>query len=90
MDSDINVLQSRKIHFKKSSCDERLNEFCTYLMNQLPVDTIYLLPTFIICNVLNTAMLAEIDGDEIVDSRRRCRLCSSNEKKNAQNFGRQR
>ncbi|XP_018362178.1 PREDICTED: ATP-dependent DNA helicase pif1-like [Trachymyrmex cornetzi] len=38
-DSDIDVLQSRKIHFKGSSCDERLNELCTY-MTQLPVDTI--------------------------------------------------
>ncbi|KYM76815.1 hypothetical protein ALC53_00032 [Atta colombica] len=47
MSSVINVLQSRKIHFKGSSCDNRLNELCTY-MNQLPVDTICLLPTKIL------------------------------------------
>jgi len=50
-DSDINVLQSRKIHFKESNCDERLNEFCTY-MNQ-SVDIICLLPTCYLCKVLN-------------------------------------
>ncbi|KYN29296.1 hypothetical protein ALC57_01274, partial [Trachymyrmex cornetzi] len=59
-DSDINVLLSRK-----SSCDERLNELCTY-MNQLPVDTICLLPTCYLCTTLNTAMLDKIDGDEIL------------------------
>ncbi|XP_029173510.1 uncharacterized protein LOC114942334, partial [Nylanderia fulva] len=64
-DSDINVLQSRKINFKESSCDERLNELCTY-MNQLPIDTICLLPTCYLCKVLNTAMLDKIDSDEIL------------------------
>ncbi|XP_018375726.1 PREDICTED: LOW QUALITY PROTEIN: ATP-dependent DNA helicase pif1-like [Trachymyrmex cornetzi] len=63
-DSDINVLQSRKINFK-GSCDERLNELCTY-MNQLPVDTICLLPTCYLCTTLNTAMLDKINGDEIL------------------------
>jgi len=56
----------RKIHFKGSSCEERLNELCTY-MNQLPlVDTIYLLSTCYLCKILNTAMLDKINGDEIV------------------------
>lgn len=64
-DSDINVLESRKIVFKESSCNERLNELCTY-MNQLPIDTICLLPTCYLCKVLNTAMLSKIDGDEIL------------------------
>ncbi|KYQ47273.1 hypothetical protein ALC60_13706 [Trachymyrmex zeteki] len=64
-DSDINVLESRKVNFKGSSCDERLNELCTY-MNQLPVDTICLLPTCYLCTTLNTAMLNKIDGDEIL------------------------
>ena len=42
-DSDVNVLQSRKIHFKGSSCDENLNVLCNYTyinytyINQLPV-----------------------------------------------------
>ncbi|KYN10993.1 ATP-dependent DNA helicase PIF1 [Trachymyrmex cornetzi] len=63
-DSDINVLQSRKINFK-GSCGERLNELCTY-MNQLPVDTICLLPTCYLCTTLNTAMLDKINGDEIL------------------------
>ncbi|KYN27890.1 DNA repair and recombination protein pif1, mitochondrial [Trachymyrmex cornetzi] len=62
---DIDVLQSRKIHFQGSSCDEGLNELCTY-MSQLPVDTICLLPTCYLCKVLNTAMLNKIDSDEIL------------------------
>ena len=65
MDSDVNVLQSRKIHFKGSSCNERLNELCTY-MNQLPVDTICLLLTCYLCKVLNTTMFNKIDDDKIV------------------------
>ncbi|KAG5320456.1 PIF5 helicase, partial [Pseudoatta argentina] len=64
-DFDINVLQSRKIHFKGSSCDERLNKLCTH-MNQLLVDTICLLPTYYLCKVLNTAMLNKIEDDKIV------------------------
>ncbi|KYN23120.1 ATP-dependent DNA helicase PIF1 [Trachymyrmex cornetzi] len=59
-DSDINVLQSRKVNFKESSCDERLNEFCTY-MNQLPVDTICLLPTCYLCTILNCKILEDKD-----------------------------
>jgi len=47
-DSDINVLQSRKFHFKGSSCDERLNELCTY-MNQLPIDIQYVYYPRVIC-----------------------------------------
>ncbi|KYN14548.1 ATP-dependent DNA helicase PIF1, partial [Trachymyrmex cornetzi] len=62
-DPDINIFQSRKIQFKGSSCDERLNELCTY-MNQLPVDTICLLSTCYLCKVLNTEMLDKIDGNE--------------------------
>ncbi|KYN40041.1 hypothetical protein ALC56_05568 [Trachymyrmex septentrionalis] len=65
-DSDINVLQSRKIHFKGSNCDERLNKLCTY-MNQLPVDTRCLLPTCLvnetICNVI--AVNRSVDGNRI-------------------------
>ena len=57
--------QSRKINFKGSSCDDRLDELCTY-MNKLPIDTICLLPTCYLCKVLNTAMLDKIDGDEIL------------------------
>ncbi|KYN41418.1 hypothetical protein ALC56_04181, partial [Trachymyrmex septentrionalis] len=88
-DSDINVLQSRKIHFKGSNCNEKLNELFTY-MNQLPVDTMCLLPTCYLCKVLNTAMLDKIDGDEIL-------LIAEDDvdyapamKKNVQNFERQR
>ncbi|KYQ48169.1 DNA repair and recombination protein pif1, mitochondrial [Trachymyrmex zeteki] len=58
-DSDINVLQLRKIHFKGSSCDERLNELCTY-MTQLPIDTICLLPTYYLCKVLNDRCSIEL------------------------------
>ncbi|XP_025266373.1 uncharacterized protein LOC105249112, partial [Camponotus floridanus] len=64
-DSDINVLESRNINFKEGSCNERLNELCTY-MNQLPIDTICLLPMCYLCKVLNTAMLNRVDGDEIL------------------------
>ena len=64
-DTDINVFQSRIINFKESSCDGRLNELCNY-MNQLPIDTICLLPTCYLCKVLNTAMLDRVDGDEIL------------------------
>jgi len=65
-DSDINVLQSRKIHFKESSCDERLNELYTYMNQLLLIDTMYLLLTCYLCKILNTAMLDKIDDDEIV------------------------
>ncbi|KYN23141.1 hypothetical protein ALC57_04444, partial [Trachymyrmex cornetzi] len=58
--SDIDIFQSRKIHFKgRSSCDERLNELCTY-MTQLPADTICSLPTCYLCKVLNAAVLDKI------------------------------
>ncbi|KAG5318516.1 PIF1 helicase, partial [Pseudoatta argentina] len=65
--SDINVLQSRKIYLKGSSCDEKLNELCTY-MNQLLVNTICLLPTCYLCKVLNMAMVHKILEDKVSET----------------------
>jgi len=71
-DSDVNVLQSRKIHFKGSSCDKNLNVLCNYTyinytyINQLPVDIICLLLTCYLYKILNTVVLDKIDGDEII------------------------
>ncbi|KAG5341706.1 PIF1 helicase, partial [Acromyrmex heyeri] len=48
-DSDVNVLQSRKIHFKGSSCDERLNELRTYINYRLIQ---YLLSTCYLCKTI--------------------------------------
>jgi len=67
-DSDITILETRKINFKEVNkeinCDGRLQELCDYLQS-LPMDTVCLIPTCALCDVLNTAMLSRISSDEI-------------------------
>lgn len=63
-DSDVTILETRKINLKKINCDDRLQELCNYLQN-LPIDTVCLLPTCALCDTLNTAMLDRISSDKI-------------------------
>jgi len=64
IDSDITILETRKVKFKDINCDARLQELCDYLQS-LPMDTICLIPTCALCDVLNTVMLSHISSDEI-------------------------
>jgi len=63
--SDYKILESRKISFKEDSFESRLNELCNFIDN-LPSDTVCLLPTCHMCNVLNAAMLSRIASKEIL------------------------
>jgi len=55
----------RKISFKGESFETRLNELCDFI-NNLPSDTVCLLPTCHMCDVLNIAMLNRIVSKEIL------------------------
>lgn len=63
-DSDIQLLEPKKINFISSNCRNRLQELCNYI-NSLPFDTVCLFPTNNFCNVLNEAMLSQIPSEEI-------------------------
>ncbi|XP_025267781.1 ATP-dependent DNA helicase PIF1-like [Camponotus floridanus] len=63
-DSDISILETRKINFKEINCDGRLQELCDYFQS-LPMDTVCLISTCALCDILNTAMLSRISSDEI-------------------------
>jgi len=63
-DSYVTVLEKRKINFKETNCDGRLKELCDYLQS-LSIDTVCLMPTCALCDVLNTAMLNRISSNEI-------------------------
>ncbi|XP_024872055.1 uncharacterized protein LOC112454736 [Temnothorax curvispinosus] len=63
--SDSEILEKRRISLKGQSFDERLYELCNYLDN-LPPNTVCLLPTRYLCDVLNTAMLSRIASKEIL------------------------
>ncbi|XP_036140876.1 uncharacterized protein LOC118644972 [Monomorium pharaonis] len=63
--SDCANLESRKISFKGNSVESRLKEICDF-MDNLPSDTVCLLPTRDMCEVLNTAMLNRIASKEIL------------------------
>ncbi|XP_048514295.1 uncharacterized protein LOC125501742 [Athalia rosae] len=63
-DSDTKMLSSRKITFKAIEFKDRIRELCYYI-NNLPIDTVCLLPTCRMCDVLNEAMLSEIQTDEV-------------------------
>ncbi|XP_029661949.1 uncharacterized protein LOC115234770 [Formica exsecta] len=63
-DSDVTILETRKINFRETNCNDRLQELCNYLQN-LPMDTVCLLPTCALCDILNTAMLNRISSDKI-------------------------
>ncbi|XP_018372385.1 PREDICTED: ATP-dependent DNA helicase PIF1-like, partial [Trachymyrmex cornetzi] len=63
--SDSDILKKRKISLKNESQEARLNEICNFIDN-LPSDTVCLLPTCNMCDVLNTAMLNRISSKEIL------------------------
>jgi len=63
--SDTVLLESRKISFKGNSLESRLNELCNFI-NDFPLDTVCLLPTRHMCDVLNAAMLSRIASKEIL------------------------
>jgi len=63
--SDSEILEKRKISFKGESFEERLNEICNYIDN-LPCDTVCILPTCHMCEVLNEAMLNRIASKDIL------------------------
>ncbi|XP_067216906.1 ATP-dependent DNA helicase PIF1-like, partial [Linepithema humile] len=63
--SDYEILENRRISFKEDSFESRLNELCNFI-NNLPSDTVCLLPTCHMCDVLNTAMLSRIASKEIL------------------------
>lgn len=63
-ESDTAMLISRKFRFATSEFGDRIRELCDYIKN-LPNDTVCLLPTCHMCDVLNEAMLNEIPTEEI-------------------------
>ncbi|XP_067215692.1 uncharacterized protein [Linepithema humile] len=63
--SDSDILQKRKIFFEGDSFESRLNELCNFI-NNMTSDTVCLLPTCHMCDVLNAAMLSRIPSKEIV------------------------
>lgn len=63
--SDSDILEKRKISFKSASFEARLNELCNFISN-LPPDTVCLLPTCNMCDVLNATMLSRISSKEIL------------------------
>jgi hypothetical protein len=63
--SDCDILEKRKISFKGQSFEERLDELCNFIEN-LSSDTVCLLPTCHMCDVLNAAMLSRIASKEIL------------------------
>lgn len=62
---DCDVLESRKISFKNDSLESRLQELCDFINNFFS-DTVCLLPTRHMCDILNTAMLNRIASKEIL------------------------
>jgi len=63
--SDCEILEKRKISFKGEYFETRVNELCDFISN-LPCDTVCLLPTCYMCDVLNAAMLSRITSKEIL------------------------
>jgi len=63
--SDCEILEKRKISFKSEYFETRVNELCDFI-NNLPSDTVCLLPTCYMCDVLNAAMLSRIASKEIL------------------------
>lgn len=63
-DDDIKILNERKITFSSNDREEVVQEICSHL-EKLPEDTVCLLPTRIMCHILNEAMLARLPGEEI-------------------------
>ncbi|XP_058791053.1 ATP-dependent DNA helicase PIF1-like [Phymastichus coffea] len=62
--SDIEILQKRKISFSIHTPSISLHELCEYL-NNLPNDTVCLMPTKDMCTILNKTMLDKLQAEEI-------------------------
>ncbi|XP_058799226.1 ATP-dependent DNA helicase PIF1-like [Phymastichus coffea] len=62
--SDIEALQKRKIHFSTNTPSVSLQELCEYF-NNLPSNTVCLMPTKDICTILNNTMLNKLESEEI-------------------------
>jgi len=58
------MLEKRKISFKSEYFETRVNELCDFI-NNLPSDTVCLLPICYMCDVLKAAMLSRIASKEI-------------------------
>ncbi|XP_031789136.1 ATP-dependent DNA helicase pfh1-like [Nasonia vitripennis] len=63
-DIDINVLQQRTLKFSSTNSLEIMQELCA-VYEKLPTDTVCLLPTRNMCDILNDAMLRRIDSEDI-------------------------
>ncbi|XP_020297669.1 uncharacterized protein LOC109862139 [Pseudomyrmex gracilis] len=63
--SDCKILRTRILPFKGLSTESRLNELCNFI-SDFPTDTVCLLPTCHMCDVLNAAMLNRIAAEKIV------------------------
>jgi hypothetical protein len=63
-DSDMKMLESRKISLQTDTVEGTLREIVRVLRS-LPRDTVCLVPTKHTCKILNTAMLNEICCDEV-------------------------
>ena len=61
---DIKLLNTRKLSFSSNDRKIIVQELCSHLVN-LPEDTVFLLPTRNMCEILNNAMLVRIPGEEI-------------------------
>ena len=63
-DEDVDQLEKRKISFSSDTVTGRLEEVAKTMQN-LPSDTVCLLPTRHMCEQLNNCMLKELPGEEI-------------------------
>ena len=61
---DIAELQKRQLQFHHSEPSKRVKELCDYLM-KLDESTVCLMPNNDICRIINNALLARIDSEEI-------------------------
>ena len=72
--SDITALKERKIIFKGNKPSILLEELCQYL-NELPDNTVCLMPTKNMCKLLNDAMLHKIESEDINLVAKDCYKC---------------
>lgn len=62
---DSEILKSRKICFEDASFDSRLKDLCNFI-NNFSSDTVCLLPSCYMCDILNNTMLNRIPSTEIL------------------------
>ena len=63
-EEDIKLLNDRKLEFSSNDREEIVQELCVHLEN-LPEDTVFLLPTRNMCRILNDAMIDRLAGEKI-------------------------